>query len=189
MHRQQRKQLNPAFSLQSIRQLVPMMFVPPVQLMDRWKKEYAEHKDDNGILEMNVSEWMSHVTLDIIGLAGFGQEFLTVKHEGSTDHVNKLSWAYQHLFDPSGSGLERFFRILIPGYRYLPTQRNRAFRKALKMLHEESYAVVQRGIERAKTTSKQDNLLALMINLADESGNGMSVEELRNQCLTFLAAG
>lgn len=71
----------------------------------RWKKEYAEHKDVNGMLEMNVSEWMSHVTLDIIGLAGFGHEFLTVKHEGSTDHVNKLSWAYQHLFDPSGSGL------------------------------------------------------------------------------------
>ncbi|CDH48878.1 predicted protein [Lichtheimia corymbifera JMRC:FSU:9682] len=57
------------------------------------------------------------------------------------------------------------------------------------MLHEESLAVVQRGIERAKTTSRQDNLLALMIKLADESGNGMSVEELRNQCLTFLAAG
>ncbi|KAI7875577.1 cytochrome P450, partial [Lichtheimia hyalospora FSU 10163] len=189
IHRQQRKQLNPAFSLQSTRELVPVMFVPPVQLMDRWKKEYAEHKDNNGMMEMNVSEWMSHVTLDIIGLAGFGQEFLTVKHEGSTDHVNKLSWAYRHLFDPTGSNLERFLRFLIPGYRYLPTQRNLAFRKALSMLHEESSAVVQRGIERAKTTNRQDNLLALMINLKDDSGNSLSVEELRNQCLTFLAAG
>ncbi|KAI8137587.1 cytochrome P450 [Fennellomyces sp. T-0311] len=192
VHRRQRKMLNPAFSLQAIRDLTPILFVPPVQLCEKWMDEVkTKQTTDDEAVEIIVSHGLSLATLDEIGLAGFGQEFNAVRYDG-TDKVSKLGWAYQTIFDPKGPSITGMLGLFIPMLRNLPTQRNRELKTALKVLDRESREVVQRGIERAgiKSEASENHLLALMIRLSnDESGQGFTAEELRNQCLTFLAAG
>ncbi|KAI9493584.1 cytochrome P450 [Zychaea mexicana] len=195
LHRRHRKMLNPAFSLQAIRELTPILFVPPVQLYEKWMDEIkAKQTNLDDAVEIVVSHGLSLVTLDEIGLGGFGQEFNAVRYDG-TDKVNKLSWAYQTIFDPSQVSLMQALAQFFPMLRHLPTQRKQQVDKALRLLDEESKIVVQRGIDRVESANNAktsyNDLLTLMIRNADEdeSGQGFTAEELRNQCLTFLAAG
>ncbi|KAI7851986.1 cytochrome P450 [Circinella umbellata] len=195
VHRRHRKMLNPAFSLQAIRELTPILFVPPVQLAAKWMSEIKiKQTTPDEAVEIVVSHGLSLVTLDEIGLGAFGQEFNAVRYDG-TDKVNKLSWAYQTIFDPSDQGILMFLAQIFPFLQYLPVPRRFEMEKAFKTLHNESKHIVQLGIDRAnETTTKSGgfnkHLLSLMIqNSDDETGQGFTAEELRNQCLTFLAAG
>ncbi|KAI9248114.1 cytochrome P450 [Helicostylum pulchrum] len=199
-HRHQRKMLNPAFSVNAIRSIVPLMAKPGHRLRDTWLGLVNSDKNkmhgDNGEIytEIEVSTGLSMATLDVIGWA-FGQDFKALENHG-TPHQSKLSRAYLDLFS-NDSSFMRILTFIVPVFRFLPTQRNRDVRRDLKWLDEESRALVQAGIDRAakeKATGVSDNkpkdLLAVMVDLIDEeTGEGFTAEELRHQCLTFLAAG
>ena len=187
--------LNPAFSLQAIRDLTPILFVPPVQLTEKWINEIkAKQTKPDEAVAIVVSHGLSLATLDEIGLGAFGQEFNAIRYDG-TDNVNKLSWAYQTIFDPSDQGVLTFLVQFFPFLQYLPVPRKFEMERAFKTLHDESKHIVQLGLDRANgATAKRggfnNHLLSLMIqNSDDETGQGFTAEELRNQCLTFLAAG
>lgn len=89
-HKRQRRVASPAFSLQNLRALVPLVFRKGAQLRDRWadlireddaareekeveaqvgedtQAEKAEYKG----LKMDIAMWISRATFDVIGLAG-----------------------------------------------------------------------------------------------------------------------
>jgi cytochrome P450 len=199
-HRHQRKMLNPAFSVNSTRAILPLMAIPGHRLRDQWKAmvESTEHKvkDKEGqeYTEIEVSSGLSLATLDVIGWA-FGQDFKSLEFAG-TDKQSKLSQAYLHIFSTDASPM-RVLSFIFPFLRHLPTERNRKMRQSLKWLDEESRNLVQAGVDRAalvKASGIKDNkpkdLLATMVDLIDEeTGQGFTVDEIKNQCLTFLAAG
>jgi cytochrome P450 len=199
-HRHQRKMLNPAFSVNSIRALVPLMAKPGHRLRDTWmaivKSDEQKVKGENGeeYTEIEVSSGLSLATLDVIGWA-FGQDFKSLEFAG-TPNQSKLSQAYLHIFSNDLSPM-RVLTFLFPILRHLPTERNRKVRRDLQWLDEESRKLVQAGIDRAakaKETGivddKPKDLLATMVDLIDEeTGQGFTLEEMKEQCLTFLAAG
>ncbi|KAI7891180.1 cytochrome P450, partial [Mucor mucedo] len=195
-HRHQRKMLNPAFSVNAIRSVLPLMAKPGHRLRDNWLSaiQSEENKVDNDCTEVEVSTGLSLATLDVIGWA-FGQDFKSLEFAG-TPYQSKLSQAYLHLFSNDVSFM-RLLTFLFPLFRHLPTSRNRLVRRDLKWLDEESRALVQVGIERAAKAkesgvneNKPKDLLATMVDLIDEeTGQGFTADELKNQCLTFLAAG
>ncbi|KAI7891179.1 cytochrome P450 [Mucor mucedo] len=196
VHRYQRKMLNPAFSVNAIRSAVRLMAKPGHHLRDTWLTaiQSDENKVGKGCTEVQVSSGLSLATLDVIGWA-FGQDFKALEFAG-TPHQSKLSQAYLHLFS-SDVSLVRLLTFLFPILRYLPTTRNRLNQRDMKWLNEESRALVQAGIERAAKAKESGvignqpkDLLAIMVDLIDEeTGQGFTAEELKNQCLTFLAAG
>ncbi|KAG0170843.1 hypothetical protein DFQ28_001484 [Apophysomyces sp. BC1034] len=176
LHRQQRKLLNPAFSVQAVQDMVPLMAIPGIQLCNKWIACTSATPT-----EIDVSHDLSLATLDIIGMAGFGQEFRAVNQAGS-----KLTEAYMNIL-PSEPSLMDFLVFLFPLLRKIPTQRHRELRRKERSLHESSREVVEKGLGR---TEKASDLLALMADQVDEdTKQGMTVRELQNQCLTFLAAG
>ncbi|KAI8382929.1 cytochrome P450 [Blakeslea trispora] len=200
-HRHQRKMLNPAFSVNSVRALVPLMAKPGHLLRDIWLKQIVEGQDnkvksDDGeeFTEIEASSGLSFAALDVIGWA-FGQDFKSVEFSG-TPQQSRLSQAYLHIFSHDESIL-RIIAFLFPVFRYLPTKRNRLMKEHLKALDEESRKLVQAGVDRAAKekaegikSDKPKDLLATMVDLIDEeTGKGFTVEELKEQCLTFLAAG
>ncbi|CEP18330.1 hypothetical protein [Parasitella parasitica] len=199
-HRHQRKMLNPAFSVNSIRSLLPLMAKPGHRLRNQWIDmiEGPDHKvkAENGqeFTEIEISSGLSLATLDVIGWA-FGQDFKSLEYAG-TPNQSKLSRAYLHLFSNEVTFM-RVLTFMFPIFRHLPTERNLKTKRDLRWLEEESRQLVQAGIDRAaeaKTKGVADNkpkdLLATMIDLTDETtGQGFTLEEIRNQCLTFLAAG
>lgn len=178
--------LNPAFSVQTIRDLAPLMAIPAVHLCEKWLREIEGKGEEPA--EVIISHGLSLATLDVIGLAGFGQDFSSVKYDG-TEKSNKLSSAYLTIFSTDRAfSLLQFLSFFFPFLRKVPTKRNLEFAWALRWLDEESEAVVHRGIERADKMN-HNNLLCLMIKSSEEQGDKFSIKELQNQCLTFLAAG
>lgn len=125
----------------------------------------------------------------------FGQDFKSLEHAG-TPHQSRLSQAYLYMFKADAS-IMPVLTFIFPFLKHLPTERNRNMRKYFKWLNEESRRLVQAGIDRAaeaKASGKKNegprDLLAIMVDLIDEeTGQGFTVEELKDQCLTFLAAG
>ena len=75
VHKRQRRVATPAFSIQNMRALVPIVFNKGEELKDRWMGLIQEQVIDNpqknptGI-RLDVSHWLSRATFDVIGLAG-----------------------------------------------------------------------------------------------------------------------
>ncbi|KAI9257418.1 cytochrome P450 [Sporodiniella umbellata] len=191
-HRYQRKMLNPAFSVSSIRDMVPLMLGPGRTLRDQWLEEIS--KSDKEFTEIKVSRGLSLATLDIIGITAFGQDFQSIKNFG-TDKVHPFTKSYEALFQGELPWNE-VVAFFIPLFRFFPTRRQFVDRKNINILHRESEKLVDAGIKRKQKEESFDkdkrskDLLSLMVNLIDEeTGKGFTRAELRDQCLTFLAAG
>ncbi|SAM02584.1 hypothetical protein [Absidia glauca] len=196
VHRQQRKMLNPAFSIQAIRGMIPLMAVPGVQLRSEWIDLIEKDVNNEGPTEIVVSSGLSLATLDVIGAAGMGHNFESLRNF-NTPAENKLSKAYMDIFQ-SDTSLFRILTFFFPLLRFVPNERNRMLKQDLKWLDEESRRIVELGKDRVQQQQQSDDkksrqakdLLTLMVNEVDgDTGHGMSVRELQNQCLTFLAAG
>jgi hypothetical protein len=77
VHKRQRRVATPAFSIQNMRALVPVVFNKGEELKDRWMGLIQEHAikvsqdNPNPIgLRLDVCHWVSRATFDVIGLAG-----------------------------------------------------------------------------------------------------------------------
>lgn len=89
-HRRQRRVLNPAFSQSSLRDMMPIFYRKAYELggmMSAWiadgRRDLAPTPVDDadalpGTIKLDVSSWLQRLTLDVIGLAGFGYDFDTL---------------------------------------------------------------------------------------------------------------
>jgi cytochrome P450 len=71
VHKRQRRVATPAFSIQNMRALVPLVFAKGSQLRDRWQEMVAP--SDSATID--VSHWLSRATFDVIGIAGMSRLF------------------------------------------------------------------------------------------------------------------
>ena len=75
VHKRQRRVATPAFSVQNMRALVPLVFNKGEELKDRWMGLIQEQTIDNSQknpigIRLDVCHWVSRATFDVIGLAG-----------------------------------------------------------------------------------------------------------------------
>jgi len=75
VHKRQRRVATPAFSVQNMRALVPLVFSKGEELKDRWMGLIQEQAIDNSQtnptgIRLDVCHWVSRATFDVIGLAG-----------------------------------------------------------------------------------------------------------------------
>lgn len=186
IHRQQRKLLNPAFSLQALRSLVPAIVKPAIQLRDKWLAQLQNNQPTT----IAVDAGLSLATLDVIGMAGFGTEFHSVLDAPIDTSGGRLSQAYLDL-SSGDNNLARALGLFIPAYSHIPTQRNRSLKHDIDTLHAEALELVKQGHKELQQQPESNRaLLSLMLRAVDEdTGKSMSDQELKAQCLTFLAAG
>lgn len=76
VHKRMRRVGNPAFSVQNMRALVPLVFSTGQELRDKWfeligqkEKDVPKSTAQKGV-KLDVCMWVSRATFDIIGLAG-----------------------------------------------------------------------------------------------------------------------
>lgn len=81
VHKRMRRVAHPAFSVQNMRALVPLVFSTGQELRDKWFEMLNQHEQDGQDkqksntsttkgLKVDVCMWVSRATFDIIGLAG-----------------------------------------------------------------------------------------------------------------------
>ncbi|KZT22281.1 cytochrome P450 [Neolentinus lepideus HHB14362 ss-1] len=81
-HKRQRKALSPAFSNAAIRKLTSVFYDSAYKLKEGWDSMLQTSSSDEMILD--VESWMNHVSLDSIGIAGFGHDFGALRGKPST---------------------------------------------------------------------------------------------------------
>ncbi|KAG6333009.1 hypothetical protein ID866_6077 [Astraeus odoratus] len=76
IHRRQRRSMAPAFNSAAIRKLTPVFHHIAYKVKSLW--DTIIDCDDGGNAIIEVQDWMNHISLDTIGLAGFSHDFGTL---------------------------------------------------------------------------------------------------------------
>ncbi|KAF9949705.1 hypothetical protein BGZ65_007122 [Modicella reniformis] len=191
-HRKQRKMLNPAFGHKHIKEMVPIMSIPAIKLGQMWT-ELVEQSESKCV-EFDITTDLGRATLDIIGLAGFGYDFKAL-----TEPDNELSNAYRELFNTS-SNIIQLLRAFIPFYVYIPFRHNLERWRAIKAIDRVSTRLIQEKHAQANAQvalspeeEEGKDLMSILIRGNEQVGSledgKLTDQELKDQILTFLAAG
>ena len=176
----QRRQLMPAFAHRHIKDLYPVFWSKSVELAQALASVTAQRDSPHAV---NVAQWLPRATLDIIGVAGLGQDFHAIR-----DPENEVCNAYASVFDQPPPSKSAIVKFLLQGLvaSIVPIRRTDSIAVA-----SESLKTIARRLIRNKKQVKIDpdnpsGKDILSVALESES---FSEEQLVNQTLTFLAAG
>ncbi|MCG6499526.1 bifunctional cytochrome P450/NADPH--P450 reductase [Kitasatospora sp. A2-31] len=164
--------LMPAFALGSMRTYHPVMLKVARRLLDSWDRHAVDGTP------VAVADDMTRMTLDTIGLAGFGFDFTSFEraapHPFVEAMVRCLEWAMIRLGRAPGGD-------------------HRAVDAAMRADADYLAAVVDEVVT-ARTAGRAQpehtDLLALMLEAVHPAdGTTLDAENIRNQVITFLIAG
>lgn len=178
-HKMQRRNLLPAFAFRHIKDLYAVFWDKAREVTHAMTNACGPE----GAANMEISQWASRCTLDIIGVAGLGRDFGAIRDENS-DIVR----TYQHLFMPSRQArILALVGTVVPVWllNLLPLRRNEDVREAAKTIRALCRDLVLE--KKAKLASKGETGVDIL-SVALESGH-FSDENLVDQLMTFLAAG
>ena len=181
VHRVHRKNMQPMFGHRQIRNLHPMIWTKVVSMMRLIAAETAT--SDGRIEEVEVYQWASRATLDIIGLVALGHEFKSL--ENADDKLSKLyTWFFtprlaRNIFFAANQMLPR---VII---KYMPWRIEDEIKAQSQELHREcEVLVVQKKNYMEKQEKERVDVLENMI------GAGFFTNrELVDELLAMLAAG
>lgn len=169
--RRQKRLMQPALGGESLKDLVSPMAEVVEGFLSRWRRLLEE----KGEVALDIEEEMTRLTLGIVSRTLFGRD---LSSQG-TEVGRSLRFVLYH-------GVGRIGRLLAPPPG-LPTPANVRYRHALDNLEEVVYSLIA---EKESTTSPQTDLLSKLMAARDEqSGEGMSKEQLRDEVMTLLTAG
>lgn len=181
-HKRQRKLLMPAFQYRHVKNLYPVFWSKSLEMVNALSKTISESKEEGGPI-VSISDWVSRATLDIIGVAGMGQDFNAIENPDG-----ELCATYRTITTPSK--VARAFQVIalvIPMalLRLLPVKRNKDLFDAVRVIKKTS-----RNLIRTKNAQleKGQHTGVDILSVAITSG-GFSEDDLVNQLMTFLAAG
>ncbi|CAN8269335.1 unnamed protein product [Cochlearia groenlandica] len=172
-----RRIINPAFHLEKIKNMVPAFHQSCSDVVDQWDK-FASDKGSS--CEVDVWPWLVSMTGDVISRTAFGSSY----KEGQK--IFELQAELAKLI------IQAFRKAFIPGYSYLPTKDNRRMKATAREIQ-----VILRGIINKRLTAREageapnDDLLGILLesNLGQGKGNGMSTEDVMEECKLFYFAG
>lgn len=193
-HKIQRKNLMPAFAFRHVKDLYPVFWGKSSEAVIAMTTEFREdaakkaittdvEKEASEDAVFEVGEWASRATLDIIGLAGMGQDFGAIHNpDGELNHT------YRTVFKPSKQAQYLgLLGLFLPAWfvSRIPVERNGEIEAAAEVIR-----ATCRKLIRAKQEKLEKNQLTDVdiLSVALESG-GFTEENLTSQMMTFLAAG
>nr|QAV52437.1 cytochrome P450 monooxygenase 72A562 [Barbarea vulgaris subsp. arcuata] len=172
-----RRIINPAFHLEKLKNMVPAFHQCCSELLGAWDKLVSEKGSS---CEVDVWPWLVSMTADVISRTAFGSSY----KEGQ--RIFELQTEITELL------MQAFRKTFIPGYHYLPTKGNRRMKAA-----DREIRVILRGIVNKRLRAREageapsDDLLGILLesNLGQTKGNGMSIEDVIEECKLFYLAG
>ncbi|TKY90424.1 hypothetical protein EX895_000422 [Sporisorium graminicola] len=207
-HKKQRKMLAPAFSVDSLKALMPIFTDATNKMMTRFEQDTSlEERWGKGVKDS--VKWFGRVTLDIIGHAGFDYDFGAVEqgpnglavrstfHDAMTSTMN---------VSPVDAVVGAFMFFVVPSLLYiLPLTENvRKMREMRNELIKVSQKIVQAkakqirkeleaGVDAKETFAGKKDILHLLMraNMSPEirPEDRLSDDVLAGQIVTFIFAG
>ncbi|KNA03773.1 hypothetical protein SOVF_205910 isoform A [Spinacia oleracea] len=177
-----RRILNPAFHVEKLKGMLPIMELSCMTMLKEWEQMVAK---EGSSCEIDVWSSLSFMSADVIARSAFGTSYKEGKRlfKLQDEHV---SLSYQML---------RSVTNYIPGWSYIPTKQRR--RKAI--VDREIDAIIRSLIEKRKESLKtrnyeyKDDLLGIMLESnekeIEEHGRGMTIDDVMQECKLFHLAG
>ncbi|MEU1562234.1 cytochrome P450, partial [Streptomyces mirabilis] len=165
--------LMPAFALGSLRTYHPVMLRVARRLIDSWDRCARAGQP------VNVPDDMTRMTLDTIGLAGFGYDFGSFErdepHPFVESMVRCLEWSMTRLSRTPGSD---------------HSAADAAFRADADHLAQVVDEVIAARVDSGPNAADAGDLLGLMLTAKHPAdGTTLDTANIRNQVITFLIAG
>jgi cytochrome P450/NADPH-cytochrome P450 reductase len=181
--------LMPAFSLGSMRTYHPVMLKVARRVIDSWDRDAARSRP------VDVADDMTRMTLDTIGLSGFGFDFGSFEQDGTHPFVAAmvrcLDWSMTRVVRPPGTDDAERDEAFRADADYLAGVVDEviAARTAADGLSERD-AQDTRDTQDGAAAQGATDLLGLMLTAKHPSdGSTLDLENIRNQVITFLIAG
>jgi len=192
-HKVQRKNLMPAFAFRHVKNLYSVFWDKSREAVTAMTEESKAELEKSKLQDMEkasseetvieVGQWASRATLDIIGVAGMGQDFGAIQ-----DPSAELNRTYRTVFKPSKQAqVLGVLNLFLPGWlvKRLPVKRNGEIEAAAEVIR----ATCRKLIRGKKEKLEKNELIDIdILSVALESG-GFTEENLVDQMMTFLAAG
>ncbi|XP_057467580.1 cytochrome P450 CYP72A616-like [Actinidia eriantha] len=175
---QHRRIINPAFHLEKLKGMIPDFATSCGLLIEKWTKSIVQ----TGTCETDVWLEFQDLTGDIISRTAFGSNF----EEGKK--ILQLQKELQVLV------IEAMQTLYIPGFRFIPTKKNRTRKSLDRRITSMLKTLIQRKeSEITSGKSKGDDLLGILLQSNKEEKNslnkGMTIEEVIEECKLFYLAG
>ena len=165
--------LLPNFGQRAMQGYHPMMLDIAEQLVLKWERLNA---DD----EIDVTHDMTSLTLDTIGLCGFGYRFNSFYRESNHPFVDAMIGALGTSMQTRGLPLEDL----------LHKDRERKLRADIRFMNETVDRIIAERRESGEDLASKPDLLSYMLSGVDKkSGERLDDLNIRYQVITFLIAG
>ncbi|KAK3130757.1 hypothetical protein QOZ80_6BG0497690 [Eleusine coracana subsp. coracana] len=178
-----RRVLTPAFYPDNLNRLAPHVGRSVAALTERWR---AMASAAGGEVEVDVAEWFQAVAEETITRATFGRSY----------DSGRVVFRMQGRLMAFAS--EAFRKVLVPGYRFFPTKKNRLSWSLDREIRRGLVTLIGRRSDEA-AEAQHDNkgnngggfrdLLSLMINAAGGKKQAIPVADMLEECKTFFFAG
>jgi len=162
---QQRKLIQPAFHRDQIRAYAAVMVDCTERMLDGWRN--GEMRD--------VHAEMMRVTMEIVSRTLFGANV-------SSDDAAAASDAFNIAAEQIAVRFQR--PVKIPDW--IPVPSNVKFNRSVRELDRLIYGFIR---ERRASEERGNDLLSMLVDVKDESGQPMSDKQLRDEAITLFLAG
>ena len=169
--RRQRRLQQPAFHKKRIEGYAATMVECSEQMADEWRGERGAEA------EIDLHAEMMRLTLRIVNLAMFGADV-----DDRADEVGDALAAITDRFSGKGG-------VFFQTPEAIPTRANRRYRSALRTLDDLIYGIISERQREGDDTDREDLLSMLLAARDEQTGEGMSPRQLRDEVLTIFAAG
>lgn len=165
--------LLPNFSMQAIRGYMPMMADLAMQLVEKWERLNPDE-------EIDVPADMTRLTLDTIGLCGFGYRFNSFYREEPHPFVASMVYALSE----NTAALTR-----LPIQNKLMRRVNRRLQESISFMNSMVDQIITRRKASPDQSDKKDLLSYMLTGVDKETGEHLDDVNIRYQIITFLIAG
>ncbi len=166
----QRRLMQPSFHRKRLAGFGALMSEATVAMLERWQRTAP------GDAPLDIQLEMMRLTLRVAGLALFSLDL--------SDEVDKVGRTFSTL----GPLISKYATLPFPPL-WVPTPRNRRLLAGLNTLNTVVYAIIEERRKQPIDTRAADLLGMLLSAQDEETGEGMSDQQLRDEVLTLLLAG
>jgi cytochrome P450 len=177
-HERARKMLNPAFHFVKLQSMVPIM----VDQTHKAINELLSSSIERPVVDLQIE--FSTFTLAIIASSAFGKGFETI-----TNAKQIVCRAFTELL---GAIEYRTMRMVdyIPVISQLPFWRKKDIEKGSREISKfVDQIIADRRHNRSTSLTSNEDMLDLLLSAVDSEGQSFNDEEIKDQVLTFVAAG